>query len=91
MPYEPDLPEWMDPRRAAQIARLRALGHTQAQIASQLGISQQTVSRYLKGIQEASEGQNMEDFLFGLLLFGLGIGAMAALLKMFQGGNSNTF
>lgn len=82
----------MDPRRAAKIAQLRALGHSQAQIAAHLGISQQTVSRYLKGIQEASEeAPSMEDFLFGLLLLGLGIGAMAGLLKLFQGGNSNSF
>lgn len=83
--FEPDLPDWMDPRRAARIAQLRALGYNQKQIADQVGVSQQTVSRYLTGINEAAEESgNEEDFLMGLLMVGLGVAAIVALSKMFQ-------
>lgn len=82
---EPELPNWMNPRTAAQIAQLRALGHTQVDIAEQLGITQQTVSRYMKGIREASEqAEDFQEFLLGLLLLGLGVGAMIMLAKAFS-------
>lgn len=75
----------MDPRRAAQIAQLRALGYSQRAIAQRLGISQQTVSRYQKGInQAANEADDLQEFLMGLLILGLGVGAAIALAKMFK-------
>jgi transcriptional regulator with XRE-family HTH domain len=76
----------MDPRRAAQIAQLRALGYSQREIASRLSVSQQTVSRYQKGInQAAGEADDLQEFLMGLLILGLGVGAAIALAKLFKG------
>ncbi len=75
----------MDRQRAAQVARLRALGYSQTDIAGQLGISQQTVSRYQKGInQAAAESDDVQEFLMALLIVGLGVGATIALAKLFK-------
>lgn len=75
----------MDRQRAADVARLRALGYSQTDIAHQLGISQQTVSRYQKGInQAAGESNDAQEFLMALLIVGLGVGATIALAKLFK-------
>jgi hypothetical protein len=74
------LPEWMDERKAARMAQLRALGWSQARIAQDVGVSQQTVSRYLRGIEEAAEeSDDLNAFFLGLLIGGLGV-ALAAYL-----------
>lgn len=71
----------MDRGRASEIVRLRALGYSQSDIASQLHVSQQTVSRYLRGINEAAEEHgDLEQFLWLLLLGAMGY----ALFKAFK-------
>lgn len=71
---ENQLPSWMDVDRARQIAKLRAVGYTQREIADELGIAQQTVSRYLKGINEAAEASGERDaFIAGLIVGALGV------------------
>lgn len=70
---DPNLPNWMDRGRASEIARLRALGYSQKEIAEELGVAQQTVSRYLKGINDAAhESGDLEQFFWLLLLGTLG-------------------
>jgi transcriptional regulator with XRE-family HTH domain len=83
---DPDvpLPGWMDRYRASRIARLRALGYSQKEIAAELGVSQQTVSRYLKGINEAArQSENRDQFLGALLAIG-GAALIAWLLNQFE-------
>lgn len=83
---QPELPDWMDVYRAQQIAKLRAAGYSQRDIAEELGISQQTVSRYLKGINEAAESSGDRDFFIGLLILGaLGVAFWAWLQGQQQG------
>lgn len=64
----------MDPPLAQRVAKLRALGFSQTEIAREVGVSQQTVSRYLRAINEAAEdADNRDAFLLGLLLGGIGV------------------
>ena len=77
---KPELPAWMDYEKTREIARYRALGYTQNEIAKQVGLSQQSVSRYLAALRDsASSSGNLDMFLLGLILGGIG----AALLMKF--------
>ncbi len=70
----------MDYEKAREIARYRALGYTQKEIAEQVGFSQQSVSRYLAALRDsASSSGNLDMFFVGLILGGIG----AALLMKF--------
>lgn len=83
---DPDLPlpSWMDRYRASRIARLRALGYNQSEIAAELGVSQQTVSRYLKAINQAARESEDQDKFLGVLLAIGGMAFLAWLLKQFE-------
>lgn len=72
----------MDQRKAARMAQLRALGWTQARIAKDVGVSQQTVSRYLHAIEEAAEEtDDLNAFFLGLLIGGIGVALLASLTR----------
>lgn len=76
----------MNLERARQIAKLRAVGYSQADIAEELGISQQTVSRYLKGINDAAQESGDRDaFIAALLVGAIGIGLLWMLLRRSEG------
>lgn len=84
-----DLPSWMDQFKASHMVQLRALGYNQAEIAKELGVSQQTVSKYLAVINEkARAAPNATEFLWALLMIGAGVALFASLLKAMQGGGS---
>lgn len=81
-----DLPDWMDQDQARQIARLRGLGYKQHQIADRIGVSQQTVSRYVQEIRKAAlrreeEGgtESLEDFFLVLALGYMGYKLLQSL------------
>jgi hypothetical protein len=81
-PDKLDLPDWMDLEKARRIASLRALGYRQAEIARKVKVSQQTVSRYLKKIQDAAKkGGDDEAFFAGLILGGIGAALLYKLLQ----------
>jgi len=83
------LPSWMDQYKASRMVQLRALGYNQVDIARELGVSQQTVSKYLAAINEkAKAAPNASEFLWALLMIAAGAALFAALLKTMQGGGS---
>ena len=77
-----ELPTWMNPDRARNIALYRALGYSQGEIAGEVGISQQTVSRYLQGLHEtAKDSDDLQKFFIGLIIGGLGAALLGYLLS----------
>lgn len=71
----------MKPDRARSIALYRALGYSQEEIAEELNISQQTVSRYLNGLHESAKGaDDLEKFFVGLIIGGIGAALLAYLI-----------
>jgi transcriptional regulator with XRE-family HTH domain len=82
MPRSEELPSWMNTDKARDIATYRAVGYSQKQIADELGISQQTVSRYLRGLRDTAKGNDdLNKFFIGLILGGLGAALLAYLLR----------
>jgi len=68
--------------RRRDIAMYRAVGYSQSQIADQLGVSQQTVSRYLRGLRDtAKRNDDLNKFFIGLILGGLGAALIAYLIR----------
>ncbi len=81
-----NLPTWMDRYRASKMVQYRALGFNQAQIAEKVGVTQQTVSKYLAAIHaSAKQNKNPEEFLLALLMIGAGVALFAALMRGFGG------
>lgn len=80
------MPAKLDKETRGQIVRLRALDYDKQEIAEELGISRNTVSRHLEEIQE--EAQEAEDpdavvldaILAGMIAGGVGY-AVAKILK----------
>ena len=69
----------IDEKKIAEIARLRALGYSQEEIAKKLGISQTTVAYHLKKLRELAEEKG-EDEVFNMIVAALlGISAGMAL------------
>lgn len=84
---EVPLPSWMDRYKASRMAQLRALGYPQGRIAEELGVSQQTVSRYFREIRLAADRSGDADrFLWGLLLAGAGVAAVVGLARLLRDG-----
>lgn len=84
-----NLPIWMDQYKASRMVQLRALGYTQSEIAEQLGISQQTVSKYLAEVnKKARSAKDPVEFLWALLMIGAGVALLGTLLRSLQGGGS---
>lgn len=83
------MPAKIDKETRGQIVRLRALDYDKQDIAEELGISRNTVSRHLEEIQE--EAQKAEDpdavildaLLAGMIAGGVGY-AVAKILKGLQ-------
>jgi len=75
------LPSWMDRYKASKMVQYRALGFNQAQIASKVGVTQQTVSKYLAAIKESSEDEDVGEFLLALLMVGAGVALLGALVR----------
>lgn len=85
VPPVANLPAWMDEGKARRIAQLRALGYTQKQIADQVGVSQQTVSRYLAEIRGAADNaDDLEKFLLALLLGSAALAFLSELAKQLE-------
>ena len=69
----------IDETKIAEIARLRALGYSQGEIAKKLGISQTSVAYHLKKLKELAEDKG-EDEVFKIIIAALlGISAGMAL------------
>jgi transcriptional regulator with XRE-family HTH domain len=76
------LPPWMDRYKASQMVQYRALGFNQAKIAERVGVSQQTVSRYMAAVNEsAQQSPNLQEFLLSIVMIGAGVALFAALMK----------
>ncbi len=72
----------MDYEKARQISKYRALGYTQGDIARRVGLSQQTVSRYLSTIRDqAQDSENADTFFLGLILGGIAAAFLIGLLR----------
>jgi len=72
----------MNTDKARNIALYRAVGYSQKQIADQLGISQQTVSRYLRGLHDTAKREDdLNKFIIGVILGGVGVAFIAYLLS----------
>ena len=72
----------IDEKKIAQIAKLRALGYSQKEIADKLGISQTAVAYHLKKLKELSEKKG-NDEAFNIILaalFGIGAGMVIEYL-----------
>jgi transcriptional regulator with XRE-family HTH domain len=88
MELSADLPGWMDQYKASRMVQLRALGYNQSEIAAQLDVSQQTVSKYLAVVNERAKSANdPTQFLWGLLMIGAGVALLGSLLRALQGEN----
>ncbi len=83
---KPPLPTWMDYEKARQISQYRGLGFSQEDIAVRLGLSQQTVSRYLSGLREQAErSDNTDQFFLGLIIGGITAALLIGLLSSRSG------
>ncbi len=80
-----ELPEWMNTDRARNIALYRSLGYSQEEIAEELRISQQTVSRYLAGLRKTAEDaqgtDDLQKLFIGLIIGGFSVALLAYFLK----------
>lgn len=77
-----NLPSWMDRYKASKMVQYRALGYNQEAIAGELGVSQQTVSKYLAAVnQSAKTSTDTQEFLLALLMVGAGVALFAALMR----------
>ncbi len=82
---QPPLPAWMDYEKARQISKYRALGYTQEEVARTVGVSQQTVSRYLSTIRDqAQRSEDADGFFLGLILGGLAAAFLIGLLRSLE-------
>lgn len=64
-----------------RIMKLRALGFTQAEIASRLGVSQPAVSQRLELIRRRAQNEDMDKLFWSLLL---GAGAAWLFVKLLK-------
>ena len=72
----------LDDHMLAEIAKLRALGFSQKEIAERLGVSQTTVAYHLKKLKDMAQKRG-EDETFSIIiaaLIGLGSGALLGYL-----------
>ena len=72
----------IDEEKIAQIAKLRALGYSQKEIADKLGISQTAVAYHLKKLKELAEEKGSDEIFNNILaiLFGIGAGMVIEYL-----------
>jgi transcriptional antiterminator len=63
------MPAQISTQEQREIVRMRALDHTKQEIADQLDISRNTVTRHLKEIREDIESENSPNIGLALFLF----------------------
>ena len=68
----------LDEKMLAEIAKLRALGFSQQEIANRLGVSQTTVAYHLKKLRELSNEKGEDEAFNAIIaaLFGVGAGVL---------------
>jgi len=60
----------MDPGKLATIAKMRALGYSQREIADEIGVSQPSVAYQLRKLKQRVKGQSRDEVLSKVLLGG---------------------
>ena len=60
----------MDPCKLATIAKMRALGYSQREIADEIGVSQPSVAYQLRKLKQRVKGQSRDEVLSKVLLGG---------------------
>jgi len=80
------MPAKISDETRGKIVQMRALDYTKQEIADELNISRNTVSKHLKEVQnEAEESDDPESVVFGALLAGIGFGAGIAIAEQLFG------
>lgn len=72
----------LDPERLRDIMELSTRGHNRAEIARKIGVTRQTVSRYLNTIKEEVNDNEFQDLVIGLLVI---VGGFYLLKKLLEG------
>lgn len=67
------------PVQIANLVKLRALGWSQAEIATEVNLSRQAVAYQLQRLKKQSKKQNIDDLFAGVILGGM-VGAAGGLL-----------
>ncbi len=60
----------MDPGKLATIAKMRALGYSQREIADEIGVSQPSVAYQLRKLKQRVKGRSRDEVLSKVLLGG---------------------
>mgnify|MGYP001412876778 FL=1 len=60
----------MEPGKLATIAKMRALGYSQREIADEIGVSQPSVAYQLRKLKQRVKGQSRDEVLSKVLLGG---------------------
>ena len=60
----------MEPEKIATIAKMRALGYSQREIAEEIGVSQPSVAYQLRKLKQMSRGASKDEVLSRVLLGG---------------------
>jgi len=75
----------MEPEKIATIAKMRALGYNQREIAEEIGVSQPSVAYQLRKLKRMSVGSSKDEVLSRVLLGGfLDSLSGSALMKFLQ-------
>ena len=75
----------MEPEKIATIAKMRALGYNQREIAEEIGVSQPSVAYQLRKLKQMSVGSSKDEVLSRVLLGGfLDSLSGSALMKFLQ-------
>ena len=80
----------MEPEKIATIAKMRALGYNQREIAEEIGVSQPSVAYQLRKLKQMSRGASKDEVLSRVLLGGfldsLSGSALARFLRFSDSG-----
>ena len=80
----------MEPKKLATIAKMRALGWSQREIAKEIGVSQPSVAYQLRKLKRMSVGSSKDEVLSRVLLGGfLDSLSGSALMKFMQFSDSD--